>query len=57
MKNTAKSVRQLFPKLILEDLRKFPIKDIDSTEQAPFIEKVNQILAIKKKIQRLIPAN
>ena len=49
MKNTAKSVRQLFPKLILEDLRKFPIKDIDSIHQQPFIEKVNQILAIKKE--------
>lgn len=48
MKNTAKSVRQLFPKLILEDLRKFPIKNISKAKQAPIITKVEQILAAKK---------
>lgn len=49
IKNTAKSVRQLFPKLILEDLRKFPIKNIPKTQQLPFIEKVDRILALKKE--------
>lgn len=46
--NTAKSVRQLFPKLILEDLRKFPIKNISATEQKPFISLVDQILVQKQ---------
>jgi len=48
IKNTAKSVRQMFPKLILEDLRKFPIKKIGTVEQQPFISIVDQILETKK---------
>jgi len=48
---TAKSVRQLFPKLILEDLRKFPIKVILSADQQPFIQLVDQILEAKKQGQ------
>ena len=47
--NTAKSVRQLFPKLILEDLRKFPIKDIDDKQQQPFIDLVDKVLAAKQQ--------
>ncbi len=48
IKNTAKSVRQMFPKLILEDLRKFPIKKIGTVEQQPIIALVDQILTAKK---------
>lgn len=48
IKNTAKSVRQMFPKLILEDLRRFPIKCISVTAQQPFIALVEQILSLKK---------
>jgi hypothetical protein len=48
IKNTAKSVRQMFPKLILEDLRKFPIKHISIEHQHPLISLVDQILTIKK---------
>lgn len=47
--NTAKSVRRLFPKLILEDLRKFPIKEIGSKEQEPFIELVDKIILLKQQ--------
>ena len=47
--NTAKSVRQLFPKLILEDLRKFPIKVIPSTKQKPFIDLVVKIISQKQQ--------
>ncbi len=47
--NTAKSVRQLFPKLILEDLRKFPIKEIDLKSQQTFIDLVEKILDAKKE--------
>jgi len=42
MKNTAKSVRKLFPKVILKDLRLFPFKEIDETSQIPFILSVDK---------------
>ena len=48
MKNTAKSVRQMFPKLIIEDLRKFPIKKISINEQERFIILADRILTAKK---------
>ena len=48
MKNTAKSVRQMFPKLILEDLRKFPIKRITAKKQQDLISIVDEILTAKK---------
>lgn len=50
LKNTAKSVRKLFPKIILNDLRKFPIKKISPIEQKPFIEKVDIMLALNKEL-------
>jgi hypothetical protein len=51
MKNTAKSVRKLFPKIILNDLRKFPIKNIISSEQIPFIGKADTMLSLNKDLQ------
>src|SRR5690606_14776905 len=51
MKNTAKSVRKLFPKIILNDLRKFPIIKITLIEQQPFIDKTDQILALNADLQ------
>ena len=51
VKNTAKSVRKLFPKIILNDLRKFPIKKIKPEFQEPFIEKTDLILALNKELQ------
>jgi len=53
LKNTAKSVRDLFPKIILSDLRKFPIKEVSYEEQLPFIEKVNTILISKQELINL----
>jgi hypothetical protein len=47
-KNTAKSVRQMFPKIILEDLRKFPIKKGSDTVQKSIVNLVEQILLTKK---------
>ena len=46
--NTAKAVRRLFPKIILRDLRQFPIKVISLDEQKSFIRIVDEILNIKK---------
>ncbi len=50
LKNTAKSIRKLFPKLILNDLRKFPIKRISEIKQLSFISLVDQILALNERL-------
>ena len=47
--NTAKAVRKLFPKIILKDLRKFPIKVISINEQAKFITLVDKIIDTKQQ--------
>ena len=46
--NTAKAVRKLFPKIILKDLRKFPIKVISKEEQVQYINLVDEIIKTKK---------
>lgn len=48
VKNTAKSVRKLFPKIILNDLRKFPIKKISISDQQLFIGKADLMLSLNK---------
>lgn len=50
LKNTAKSVRKLFPKIILNDLRKFPIKSISFELQQPFIEKADYMLYLHQTL-------
>lgn len=47
--NTAKAVRRLFPKIILKDLRKFPIKVVPTKEQNILIEIVDKIIKTKKQ--------
>ncbi|XQC06134.1 TaqI-like C-terminal specificity domain-containing protein [Arcobacter cryaerophilus gv. pseudocryaerophilus] len=50
--NTAKALRQMFPKIILQDLRQFPFTEIDSLkEQEPFIKKADLMLELNKKLQ------
>jgi len=51
LKNTAKSVRKMFPKIILNDLRLFPIKAISPLEQQPFIIKSEIILDLNIQLQ------
>lgn len=53
VKNTAKSVRKLFPKIILNDLRKFPIKKISNELQQPFIELTDKILKLNSDFQAI----
>ncbi|PWG04931.1 Eco57I restriction-modification methylase domain-containing protein [Polaribacter aquimarinus] len=53
VKNTAKSVRKMFPKIILNDLRKFPIKEISTEAQQPFIKKAERILFLNEELQTL----
>jgi len=47
--NTAKAVRRLFPKIILKDLRKFPIRIPSPVQQLSIIEKVDKVLMLKKE--------
>lgn len=49
-KNTAKSIRKLFPKIILNDLRKFPIKKITLSTQLPFIERGDSMLLLNSNL-------
>jgi type I restriction-modification system DNA methylase subunit len=51
VKNTAKSVRKMFPKIILNDLRKFPFKEISELQQKPFIDKAEQMLSLNNELQ------
>lgn len=53
LKNTAKSVRKMFPKIILNDLRKFPIKKISSENQKPFITLADRILILSETLNNL----
>ncbi|MBI5858436.1 MAG: N-6 DNA methylase [Sphingobacteriales bacterium] len=53
IKNTPKSVRQMFPKVILQDLRKFPVKIATEEQQLPFIAKADIMLATNKELQEL----
>lgn len=53
VKNTAKSVRKLFPKIILNDLRKFPIKKISNQLQQPFIESTDKMLKLNNDFQAI----
>lgn len=51
--NTAKSVRKMFPKIILNDLRQFPVKAIGRSNQQPFIEKADIMLTENKELREL----
>jgi type I restriction-modification system DNA methylase subunit len=50
-KNTAKAERKLFPKIILNDLRLFPIKAIPLVDQQPFIALADKMLSLNKDLQ------
>ena len=56
MKNTAKSVRKMFPKIILKDLRKFPIRVPSMDAQKPFIEKVDTMLSTSDQLNKITNA-
>ena len=49
-KNTAKSERKLFPKIILNDLRLFPIKNLSKKSQKTFIILSECMLAKNEKL-------
>jgi hypothetical protein len=43
----------MFPKVILQDLKKFPIKNISIEKQQPFISKADIMLSKNKELQQL----
>jgi hypothetical protein len=51
MKNTPKAVRQIFPKIILKDLRVFPIRVTEN--QQPLIVKVDFMLQENNRLQKV----
>ena len=50
IKNTAKAERKLFPKIILNDLRLFPIKQISLPDQQLFIELADKMLSFNSEL-------
>ncbi|OAV73649.1 Type IIS restriction enzyme Eco57I [Bacteroidales bacterium Barb6] len=51
IKNTAKAERKLFPKIILNDLRLFPIKKVSTEAQQPFILLTDQMQTLNADLQ------
>lgn len=47
-KVSPKANKGLFPKILINDVRNIPIVEISEKDQQPFIEKVDEILALKK---------
>ena len=47
-KVSPKANKGLFPKILINDVRNIPIAEIPKLEQQPFIDKVDQILSLKK---------
>ena len=47
--SSPKATKWAFPKILVTDLKNFPIKQISPETQIPFIEKVNKILEITKQ--------
>lgn len=46
-----KSVKKLFPKIPIQNLKLLPIKKSSLSEQQPFIEKADQMLSLNKELQ------
>ena len=46
-----KSVKKLFPKIPIQNLKLLPLPKFDSNKQKPFLEIANQILALNKELQ------
>ena len=53
-KNTAKAERKLFPKIILNDLRLFPIRNISPKEQLPFTSLADKMLTLNADLQKSV---
>jgi len=48
IRQTVKGNRNLFPKIVIKDLKNYPIPKIEEKDQQPFVALVDQILELKK---------
>lgn len=48
-KVSPKANKGLFPKILINDVRNIPVVEISKSKQEPFIDKVDQILSLKKE--------
>ena len=46
-----KAKKGLFPKILINDVRNIPIKEINKNQQQPFITKANEMLLLNKELQ------
>ncbi len=51
LKTSPKGKRTTFPKVLIGDIRKFPIKNINNEEQQPFIDKADKMLELNRLLQ------
>ena len=49
LETSPKSKKGLFPKILVDDVRKLPIKDVSSREQKPIVDAVTKIVAAKER--------
>lgn len=52
-KTSPKANKGLFPKILVNDVRKLPIKNIPLSSQQPFIEKADLMLSLNRDLQEL----
>ena len=48
-----KAKKGLFPKILINDVRNLPIKEISEKQQQPFIEKADLMLSLNKDLQTI----
>ena len=53
-KTSPKANKGLFPKILVNDVRNLPIKEISLEAQQPFIEKADKMLSLNKDLQSMI---
>lgn len=53
-KTSPKANKGLFPKILINDVRKLPIKDIPLSDQQPFIKKADLMLSLNKDLQSIV---
>ena len=53
-KTSPKANKGLFPKILVNDVRHLPIKEISLEDQQPFIEKADKMLSLNKELQEKV---
>ena len=53
-KTSPKANKGLFPKILVNDVRNLPVKEISLEAQKPFIEKADKMLSLNKELQEKV---